>query len=884
MATTGHDVNEQALNFVFKCLGERGREAFLFKEFNEHFHGHLLEQVSESLSSFTDNQVTVRPYGSAAEDLKCLSPDDYGDMDIMVFPSSNSLMIYDEMLEYSSENPLHVRIKGSDHPVLQSCLVEGTEYVATSALKNFHPAIYGSLSPRLIAYLKTCLGIMARDDRTPRLKFVANWTNKKTSPAFTINAKQSFDTTLKALQKMTESKSMHSLDSPEWEWFGSVLCMATGVEYTREHAKVIKDFLQYSNELQTSLAKDGPDGILQGFPRFLQEMISSDAMQNFRARFLPVENRSQNESGSPKEAICHDNLSVTPQTCDAGEGGSSTESSGNGPCVTPRNSDDAQASQNQVFESTSFHSMETARSSAEEVAKELNERDDADEKTEDTTKRDRKEIGDESQSVLNTTTEKEELASEDGTVGETGKTDEKIDFKRFFDHLFGAETEIKEHPEKEEEEEEEEEYKRKIGIDLVPALRSRGWPKTAREWLKRERKWPSGDMVHKIIQEGFHLVVKPPKNSANPDCEFRVSFSHAEYLLSQEMNDIQRECYRCLKKFHRAHLSNPPGLVTFHLKNLLLQTIEETGVEKWTDSNRAECMMKLLGNLLEALRKKHLSHFFVRSYNMFGVDYIEDPENLASLAEKVEKIMENPMEFSKELIRQNQEDAKQIEKEETEPESEPAVPATSDSGYGHQRATEPRGDSGNQRNKESLADAVLQSTQEIGSLLPNYRYHDLQDIYFQVGKELVDKAFNSEETQDPLERSLVDDLREIISCHNLQAEEVRKKFKCSWKMAYFRICFNTEPDMRRRMLDAIHGVVQMWMYALRQEDYAAGNEVAIVNRMLDPSAEDRFDLNHIIPSGGGAQMIRMFASGLDQRTAQPEHAQAIHDVDDIPLD
>ena len=880
MAATGHDVNEQDLNFVFKCLGERGREAVLFKEYNEHVSGHFLAQLSERLSSFTENQVTVRPYGSAAEDLKCLSPDDYGDVDIMVFPSSDSLMIYDEMLEYSSQNPVHVRIKGSDHPVLQSCLVEGTEYVTTSALKNFHPAIYGSLSPQLIAYFKYSLGIFARDDRT--LQCAVNWTNKKTSPAFTINAKQSFDTTLEALQKMTESKSLHSLDCPEWEWFASVMCMAKGVEYTREHAKIMKDFLQYANELQASLTKDGPDGILQGFPRYFQEMVSSDAMQNFRARFLALENRSQNESGSPEEPICHDNLSVTPQKCDAGEGGSSTESPDNGPCVTPQNPDDAQTSHNQVSESTSFHSMETARSSDEGVAKELNESEDADETTEDTTRRDRKGIEDESQCDWKTTTEEQELASEDGTLDETGKTDEKIDFKPFFDHLFGAETEIKEHPEKEEEEE----YKRKIGIDLVPALRSRGWPKTAREWLKRERKWPSGDMVHTIIEEGFHLVVKPPKNSANPDCEFRVSFSHAEYLLSQEMNDIQRECYRCMKKFHRAHLSNPPGLVTFHLKNLLLQTIEETGVEKWTDNNRAECMMKLLGNLFEALRKKHLPHFFVRSYNMFGVDYIEDPENLASLAEKVEKIMENPMEFSKELIRQDQEDAKQIEKEEIEPDSEPAVSATSESKYGHGRATELRNDSDNQRNEEPLAGAVLHSTQQTGSLLPNYRYHDLQDIYFQVGKELVEKAFNSEEfdTLDPLERSLVEDLREMIRSHNFQANGFRKIFECCWQNAYFRICLNTEPDMRRRMLDAIHGDVQMWKYLLRQEDLASGNEVAIANRMLDPSAEDPFDLNHMIPVGGGGEFFRMFASGLDQRTAQPEHAQAIHVVDDIPLD
>ena len=135
------------------------------------------------------------------------------------------------------------------------------------------------------------------------------------------------------------------------------------------------------------------------------------------------------------------------------------------------------------------------------------------------------------------------------------------------------------------------------GLDFVPAFKSQGWPKVAQEWVKRKRKWPSPDMVDKVIQEGFHLVVNAPENDGNPDCDFRISFSHAEYLLSQEMNDVQRECYRCLKKCHRAYLSTEPkSLVSFHLKNILLRTIEETGAEMWTESNRANCMMESSGS------------------------------------------------------------------------------------------------------------------------------------------------------------------------------------------------------------------------------------------------------------------------------------------------
>ena len=88
----------------------------------------------------------------------------------------------------------------------------------------------------------------------------------------------------------------------------------------------------------------------------------------------------------------------------------------------------------------------------------------------------------------------------------------------------------------------------KNGIDLIPAFRSYGWPKFAREWIKRERKWPCPDVVKKVLNEGFHLVAKSAKRNGNPDLDFRISFSHGEYLLSQDMNDIQRDCYASMKK------------------------------------------------------------------------------------------------------------------------------------------------------------------------------------------------------------------------------------------------------------------------------------------------------------------------------------------------
>ena len=868
-----HFVEE--MNLVFKCLGERGREAQLVKEHDEKFLSFLLGKLTEASTKFTEKKLVVRPYGSAAEDLKCLSPENYGDMDIMVFPTTDSFIIHEDMLEYLPENPLYVRIRASDHPEFHSCLVEGTEYLATSALKNFDPAIYGSKSSEWFDYLKYSLSIVS-DDRSPSLQFVCSWKNKEVGPAFTIDSKQWFGTTLEQLQNMTESKKGCSCELADWEGLASSMFNANGMEYTREHASVTEDLLSCVGESQASLIESGSDGFIRGLSTLFQEFTSSDAMQSFITRVQAIESRKQNESGSQAEAMCHEESGVTQQTCDTNEVERSSEPANFGPSVTAQNRSDAQAPGNRDLESTSFDEIDNTRIPDETVTEKQNDREGARETIENTSKQDGGAVQKESKAELKNSGEREGTTPKDATVSgraihevESGER-EKLHLKRWLNHLIVEESGNKEHRV-----EEEGSITRKRGMDLVPALRSRGWPKASRDWLERERKWPSVEMVTKIIDEGYHLVVKSPKYSEIPECDFRISFSHAEYLLSQEINEIQRECYRCLKKLHRAYLSSPAGLVSFHLKNLFLQTIEETGAEMWTEDKRAECMMKLLENLLKALKDKDLRHFFARSYNLFGVDYFENPENLASLAEVVENIMESPAEFSKALIHQNEDDTKQLKKNEPQQDSERAVPG---------RAAEQGSVNDNQGNKEITTDTVLRSPQQCGNLLPNYRHHDMQDMYLQVGKELVETALNGDEIHDPLERSLVEDFKEIIRSHNLQTENFLQMLRSGWSNAYLRICLSTEREIRRQMLDAIRGDVETWKYCLRQEDLASGNEEAIANRMLDPSHEDRFDLSNIVPAGGLGQYVRMFLNGLDNRTPQPAQVQTIQAVDDIPLD
>lgn len=96
---------EEALpefDIVLNVLGERQRteEAHAHNEHSEHLTRSLLEMLTKEYG----DRLTFRIYGSTAEDLKCLEPDNLGDVDIMVFP--NFILIDDKLIEYSRDNPL----------------------------------------------------------------------------------------------------------------------------------------------------------------------------------------------------------------------------------------------------------------------------------------------------------------------------------------------------------------------------------------------------------------------------------------------------------------------------------------------------------------------------------------------------------------------------------------------------------------------------------------------------------------------------------------------------------------------------------------------------------------------------------------------------------
>ncbi len=858
MAVT-RGVKKEELNFIFKSLAERGKDGEIYSACSDFFRSQPSSTELKQLNEAVDDQVIFRPYGSEAENLKCYESHDFGDIDIMIFPYSDNLMIDEERLEYSPENPLHVRIRGSDHPALQSCLVENTEYVATSSLKSFHPAVFGPGMSLAIDFISF---IFPKDEQEDvSLDFTADLKNNATSPAVTLSMSHFLGTISEQREMLKADIQNFPINEAAAEMEGIVhfLCVAKGIDYTREHAQLLNDSLL--------LAKD-TSNMLNGLSIFAFASDIIDKFNKLDSRLQEVKSRSQDHA-------LHngDYQIITPEQND--EDGrrksrsncaevASTSSHDIDVKATPQKFDVNRRSPEDLEpilrkKSTKmFHHLSEIQISNEVTEGDIVEGGSQEEKKREITTDNVK--GEHSEDE-NETIEERKLKRRCSRWIESMVCPREDLFKRRF----------------------KDSERVKSGMDIIPAFKSRGWPKVAREWIKGERKWPTPEIVEKIIQEGFHLVAKPPQNNGNPDCDFRISFSHAEYLLSQEMNDIQRECYRCLKRYHRAYLSTQPkSLVSFHLKNIFLQTIEGTGVEMWTESNRTECMMKLLGNLLEALTKKDLRHFFVRSYNLFGEDYIENTELLQGLAAKVKQIMDDPMQFSIQLI-QNQEETKQVKKEECV--SKENFPRTHSTRTGKPAPSEEHliteevpfeciNDT-HYRN-EKVTDPVLptEATQE-SCQGASYRYHDLQDIYQEVTKQLVDMAFHDTDctlrAMDPRGRSLVEDLRELVRNFKIPFGVFPRVFNVYWhKRAYYWIWLSAEPDIRHRVLVAIQALVELLKYHLKEDDLrSAENEKmleALVDRILDPSVEHPIELSHIRPNGNYfIKFMQKVANMLDKQ-------------------
>ena len=469
---------KEELHFIFKSLGKRGKVGEKWKEYSDNVAFYILHRFSEFSNMLSKKCVTFRPYGSAAEDLKCFEPNDVGDVDIVIFSNSDDLIIHDELIEYSSKNPMYVRIKGVDHPLLQECLVEGTNFVATSALKNLHYAIYGRSVPRLARLIVHGFRrTKSSDEHSPILQSTCHFINSPRSPAATLNFAQS----------LKEPQELPNIYAAQWEWLIHHLCRASGVVDTREKADMLHVSAQIANELAMSVTNKRASFFSKLCS--VQEFCCSDRGQNLRARFRDIGRRFLVKSGRTViNGLAEVDVHNRRQQCvtqgnsqeDKSERNerSSFHENGKFPCAAPQKGDDDQRCDLPEIS----HQFSGERHEAEEAVTKVSEGAD------DNGDRELNNDQTESKTIMEPLARKDELASTDlsrnpdGTQGDEEKGFEQCIQNRSFDCLFGTVGETEGNPSTEtniKDSDKVQLHQRVGGMDFVPAFRSRGWPKIA---------------------------------------------------------------------------------------------------------------------------------------------------------------------------------------------------------------------------------------------------------------------------------------------------------------------------------------------------------------------------------------------------------------------
>ncbi|KAH3794328.1 uncharacterized protein LOC127837640 [Dreissena polymorpha] len=168
--------------------------------------------------------------------------------------------------------------------------------------------------------------------------------------------------------------------------------------------------------------------------------------------------------------------------------------------------------------------------------------------------------------------------------------------------------------------------------DIVPAFTIQGWPRVAREWITRQRKWPQKETVMKIVQIGCQIVAKRPlfaelngdRNNENHSPEvdgndtcFRLSFSQCELALAKQLSEVPLLCWKILKAYQKAFLrTEPPVLTSYHWKTVLFWIREDTDDSFWSKGNLLNCVIKALDFMINCLEDRFLPVYFVREENL----------------------------------------------------------------------------------------------------------------------------------------------------------------------------------------------------------------------------------------------------------------------------
>ncbi len=157
--------------------------------------------------------------------------------------------------------------------------------------------------------------------------------------------------------------------------------------------------------------------------------------------------------------------------------------------------------------------------------------------------------------------------------------------------------------------------------DMCLALHFDEWPEVSQEFRSRPRfsGWPDDTLIRAAIGCGYHVTPVGRYLSANKSLEWRMSFSLAECVLSQNLPEISRVVYVYVKLLHTFFLIppyGPSGLSTFCLKNVFFWICEKVPTSSWSESRLLVMIRFFLDELIHSLAQGVIKHYFIPTANL----------------------------------------------------------------------------------------------------------------------------------------------------------------------------------------------------------------------------------------------------------------------------
>lgn len=183
-------------------------------------------------------------------------------------------------------------------------------------------------------------------------------------------------------------------------------------------------------------------------------------------------------------------------------------------------------------------------------------------------------------------------------------------------------------------------------VDLVYALSCPYWPTVAEQWpltiCTHASGWPDVWLIHDSVHEGVHLVPVCHPSTREEDAEWRISFSRAEAVLSQDLarNPTLIDSYLLVKLACKYAFKGRYALSTYHLKNTLYWLSTDIAPDTWGPHNMYQCLRALATKLLQFIHCKNLPHFFVHERNM--INHLTDDQQRET-AECLEELLFDPL-------------------------------------------------------------------------------------------------------------------------------------------------------------------------------------------------------------------------------------------------